>query len=191
MTITDHPLGPIAAEALHELSNDEMRYELVDGSLRVREPAGRLHGDVAAYLLYLLGTHVYPLRVGRLYAAETGFILRRDPDTVRAPDVAFVSAARLAAVAGERGFFRGAPDLAVEVLSPDDRAAEVSAKIDDYVGAGTRLVWIVDPINRHVVVHSPDGTLNVARVGATLGGGAVLPDVHCAVADLFPAPSDS
>jgi len=91
---------------------------------------------------------------------EVGFILSRNPDTVRAPDIAFVSADRLAGKDVE-GFFEGPPDIAVEVLSPDDRASEVQAKIRQYLAAGTRLVLIADPLTRTISAHRPSGEARV------------------------------
>src|SRR4051812_26305530 len=105
------------------------RYELVAGELRVMSPSGWRHGQIVSNLHSLLGPHIRAKRLGLSFGAETGFRLARDPDTVRAPDFAFISNERLPSKAPTEAFWPGAPDLAVEVLSPSDRTGEVDEKI--------------------------------------------------------------
>src|SRR5256885_16464745 len=120
----------LTAEELLRLNLPNKRTELVDGRLYVREPAGARHGEAAARLLSAIVVHVYGHKLGRVFTAETGFTLRTNPDTVRAPDVAFVREDR-AAELPSHGYAAMAPDLVVEVLSPDDRPGEVRAKVDN------------------------------------------------------------
>lgn len=110
---------------------DPGRCELVRGEIVLMSPAGSRHGWIIAYITIRLGEAVLRLGLGRIFGAETGFILRRNPDTVRAPDVAFVRAERLAGGLPV-GFFPGAPDLAVEVRSPGDDDEEVQAKVEEH-----------------------------------------------------------
>ncbi|MEP7347002.1 MAG: Uma2 family endonuclease, partial [Gemmatimonadaceae bacterium] len=128
------PTAAMTAEELLHLNLPNKRTELVRGALVVREPAGYRHGDVAMRLAAAVAPFVYAHELGRVFAAETGFTLARNPDTVRAPDVAFISRDRLPDPA-PRGFAEMAPDLAVEVLSPDDRPGEVLAKVADWLKA--------------------------------------------------------
>lgn len=132
------------------------RTELVRGELIVMAPAGGRHGQTAHKVALLVGNHVLERNLGRVFAAETGFLLRRDPDTVRAPDVAFVAAERLRIEDIPAGFLEMAPDLAVEVTSPGDSGVAVRNKETDWLAAGTRLVWVVSPESRSIIVHRPD-----------------------------------
>lgn len=119
-------------------------------------------------------THVAAHDLGRVFAAETGFILSRQPDTVRAPDVAFISRARLPSPP-PRGFAEMAPDLAVEVLSPEDPLPEVLEKVADWLRAGTRLVWVVDPVRLLARVYRADGSESLLGENEALNGEDVLP----------------
>jgi len=170
----------MTAEELLHLNLPNRRTELVRGVLVVREPAGYQHGEVAARLLVAIANHVDAHNLGRVFAAETGFTLARKPDTVRAPDVAFIRTARLPDPA-PRGFAELAPDLAVEVLSPDDRPGEVLAKIADWLTAGARLVWIVDPVRATARVYRADGTESILAERDILHGEDVLPGFELAL----------
>lgn len=128
------------------------RCELVRGELFMMSPAGFEHGQIAGLLCLRLGQYVENRALGTVTGAETGFLISRSPDTVRAPDVAFIRAERLPS-APIRGFFPGAPDLAVEVLSPNDVPREVAAKTREWLDAGCRAVWVIDPLARTVTVH--------------------------------------
>jgi Uma2 family endonuclease len=147
----------MTAEELLRLNLPNKRTELVRGVLVVREPTGYQHGDIAMRLAAAIYTHVEADGLGRVFAAETGFTLARNPDTVRAPDVAFISTARLPDPP-PRGFAELAPDLAVEVLSPDDRPGAVLAKVADWLNAGARLVWVVDPLRVIARVYRANGS---------------------------------
>ncbi len=119
-----------------------------------------------------------------MFAQDTGFKIASDPDTVRAPDVAFVGRARAGLIA-KRGYAELAPDLLAEILSPDDRPAEVLAKVADWLAAGTKLVWVVDPERSEVRVYRSDGSLSVLREHDSLDGEDVLPGFTCPLSDVL------
>jgi len=159
------------------------RCELVRGEVRTMIPPGAEHGRVAMNLARLIANHVVAFGQGTVYAAETGFLLARNPDTVRAPDVAFVRTGRPRAPA--RGYYPGAPDLAVEVLSPEDRRAAVRAKVADWLAAGARAVWVVDPGARTVVVHAPHAEPLRFAEDTVLPGADLLPGLALPVRAIF------
>ncbi len=173
----------MTAEQLLDLPDDGMRYELVGGLLSRMVPAGGVHGMVGATLLGRMYAAVDAGRLGRLFTAETGFVLRRGPDTVRAPDVAFVRAERVPD-ARVPGFPALAPDLVAEVVSPTDRASEVSGKALAWLDAGVRLVWVVDPENRTVTTYQQRGVA-VLRGDDVLRGQDVLEGFALPLAELW------
>jgi Uma2 family endonuclease len=146
--------------------------------LIVREPPGAMHGRVAMDLGIALGMYAKQAGAGKVYAAETGFKLAQDPDTVRAPDVAFVARDRLPP-ADLTAYAPLAPDLVVEVVSPSDRPGEVLAKVADWLNAGTRLVWVVDPLRRQARVYRQDGSVTLLNATDALEGEDVLPGFSC------------
>ena len=156
-------------ERFAALSLENGRSELVEGELRMMSPAGGRHGRVAMNCGRLLANHVDEHKLGIVYAAETGFILARDPDTVRAPDVAFVAAARVSDIDDESAFIPFAPDLAIEVISPSDSFSGVEEKAFSWLDAGTRLVLLVDPANETVHVYRSADEIEV------LGKGNIVP----------------
>jgi Uma2 family endonuclease len=166
-----------ADELLHARIPDK-RTELIRGVLRVREPAGFLHGRVAMELGAELRAYVKQTDAGVVLAAETGFKLQTNPDTVRAPDVGFVVKERVPPQPAT-GFADLAPDLVVEVLSPEDRPGEVLAKLADWLSAGTRLVWVVDPVRRVARVYRQDGSESIVTADGALAGEDVLPGFAC------------
>src|SRR5437667_1193484 len=175
--VTD--MSPLmTAEELLQTNLPNKRTELVRGRLIVREPAGYNHGRVTMNLTVRLGAYVESAGCGQLVAAETGFTLRRGPDTVRAPDIAFVRRERLPDPIGD-GFPELAPDLVVEVLSPDDRPGETLAKVADWIDAGTRLIWVVDAQRRIARVYRQDGTESIVAESDSLTGEDVLPGFTC------------
>lgn len=173
----------VGVEEFARLPDDGVPRELVNGVVRTMAPAGGLHGELGNNLSYEVTAHVRRNRLGAVFTAETGFRLRRDPDTVRAPDVAFVRAERLAA-ARVPGFPELAPDLVAEVVSPHDRAVDVNEKALAWVDAGVRLVWVVDGANRSVTVHSGSATV-LLRENDSLNGADVLPGFSLRVSDLW------
>ena len=181
----------MTAEQLLTYDARGMRTELVRGRLVVREPAGYQHGHIASRVLVRIGIFLardqaersaeHPL--GDVLAAETGFTIERQPDTVRAPDVAFVSWDRRPV--DRSGFADLAPDLAVEVLSPTDRPGLVLGKVADWLNAGTALVWVIDPIRRTTRVYRADGSDAALSETSTLDGEAILPGFTLQLAELF------
>ena len=147
-------------------------------------PAGAEHGRIVARMTLRLAGFVEKGALGTVFGAETGFHITHEPDTVRAPDVAFVRAQRMGAELG-CGFFPGAPDLAVEVLSPDDRAGEVLAKVQDWLDAGCLAVWVVDPRTRTVTVYRSRSEIVVLGKSESLSGGDLLPNFSLPVSELF------
>ena len=164
-------------------AGDIGRCELVRGELRMMIPPAYEHGRITFRLGYRLGAYVEPRQLGTILAAETGFLLSRDPDTVRAPDVAFVRAEREPGPI--RGYFPGAPDLAVEVLSPDDRPGSVREKVAEWLAAGSLAVWVVDPRERTITVHEPNRRPHVLSASDRLRGGEVLLGFELAVGEIF------
>ena len=177
-------MPPMTAEELLRTHLPDKRVELVRGVLVVREPAGFRHGAVSAALARLLGDHVAAHRLGLVLAAETGFQLATAPDTVRAPDVAFVSRERLPDPE-PAGYAALAPDLVVEVLSPGDRPGETLAKVGDWLNAGTRIVWVVDPRRRVVHVYRQDGSESLLDESDALDGEDVVPGFRCPLREIL------
>ncbi|HEU4387766.1 MAG TPA: Uma2 family endonuclease [Blastocatellia bacterium] len=175
----------VSADELLRMPDDGFRYELVKGELRRMSPAGHKHGRIAATFTWRLGPHVKTNNLGVVYAAETGFLLSTDPDTVRAPDVAFVSRARLEEVGEVEGFWPGAPDLAVEVISPGDTYTEVEEKVIEWLEAGAKMFLVLNPRKRTVAVNRPSGQVTVLNEEATLDIDDVVPGFTAAVRDLF------
>jgi Uma2 family endonuclease len=170
---------------LWNLPDDHKRHELVDGALRTMEPSGAEHGRVTSTVGFLLERHVRQAACGVTFGAETGFILRRDPDTVRAPDAAFVSKERAEAAGRVIKFWPGAPDFAAEVVSPSDSFAEVEAKALAWLDAGTKLVLVVDPARRTATTYRGHGEARVHGAGDTLDVSDGVPGWSLAVAELF------
>jgi Uma2 family endonuclease len=139
---------------------------------------------VSLRLGHLIFTYVEEHDLGLAVGAETGFLLARNPDTVRAPDVGFVAKARLPDPIPIQ-YFPGPPDLAVEVVSPNDSATSIHDKVLDYLHAGTRLVWVVYPEAQNVVAYASVGEAHIHDVDAVLDGGDVLPGFALPVRDVF------
>ena len=176
----------ITADELLRLPAKGYRYELVRGELIKMPPAGAQHGGIAAKIAHRLLAHVEANRLGVVFGAETGFWIHRNPDTVRAPDAAFIANERLPEGGLPAGYFEGAPDLAVEVVSPNDTASEVQAKVEDWLRAGVRLVWVVYPESRSVTVFRSWADARMLTPADTLTGDPVLPGFTCPVQELFP-----
>jgi Uma2 family endonuclease len=149
MTLTSTKL--VTAEELLAMG-DMGRCQLIRGAIVMMAPAGIEHGDIAGQLFFRVKSFVDRKKLGKVLAPETGFVIARNPDTVRAPDVAFVRKARWPK-RRHTGFFQGAPDLAIEVLSPSDRWSEVIAKVNAWLAAGATSVWVVDPSNRSIEIY--------------------------------------
>ncbi|MYC07901.1 MAG: Uma2 family endonuclease [Chloroflexi bacterium] len=174
----------MTADELLAMPDDGYRYELIRGELIKMAPAGHVHGREGNRVNVRLSMHVYENGLGETYLAETGFVLTRSPDTVLAPDASFVRRERVEEVGDVPGYFPGPPDLAVEVISPNDRLTEVAAKVADWLDHGTLMVIVVNPRNHTAQVHTPDGVTSLTE-GDTLDGGDVLPGWSMPVADIF------
>ncbi|MDQ3695447.1 MAG: Uma2 family endonuclease [Chloroflexota bacterium] len=172
-------------EELERGGAPEGRWELIAGELVEMAPAGERHGRIGAMAIYRISAHVIPRRLGSVFNADTGFVVSTEPEMVRVPDVAFVRRERLATDRDERRFFRGAPDLAVEVVSPGDSPTEVVAKAAMWINAGATLVWLADPDTRRVTVFERGQTPRILTAAETLDGGAAVPGLQLPVADLF------
>ncbi len=179
----------MTAEQLARTSVPGKVLELIRGHLVVREPPGTRHGAVAANLAFELGGFVRTERLGQVFAQDTGFKIAREPDTVRGPDVAFVSRERLDHIP-EEGYAELAPDLVIEVLSPSDRPGAVLAKIGDFLAAGTRLAWLIDPRRREARIFRADGSVAVIGAEGALDGEDVVAGFSCPLAAVLVSGSE-
>lgn len=173
------------ADELFAMPDDGLRYELVKGELRRMSPSGSEHAVIIGRLTVRLGGYVEANDLGLYFGAEAGFKIGSDPDTVRAPDLAFVSRGRIPESGVPKKFWSGAPDLAVEVLSPGDTYSEVEEKVEDWLGAGTRAVWVVNPKRRSVSVYRSMSDVTRLSEADELEGGDVVPGFHCKVSEIF------
>jgi Uma2 family endonuclease len=171
------------AADLAALPDDDLRHELEAGKLVAEPLPVPRHDRVRRRLERILDAHVSKQGLGEVFG-EAGFVLARDPDTVRGPDVSFVRADRLIGFDDTR-FFEGAPDLAVEVLSPSNRPYQVRAKVADYLQAGCTLVWVVDPKRNRVTTYRSILAPRVVQTDGELEGDEVLPDLRIPVASIF------
>lgn len=175
----------MTADELLEWTGPE-RYELLRGVRLEMAPTNFEHGYIASRIDRILGSFVDEHELGAVTTAESGFRLQRDPDTVFAPDVAFIRADRLPPLSEWREFLALAPDLVVEVLSPSDRPGQVAAKINTYLALGVSSVWLVDPDERSVTVHTSQQVPRVFAATDVLDGEDLLPGFQVHVAKLFP-----
>lgn len=173
--MTEPQRHDLSAEDLYDLPLDDVRAELVRGDLVCEPPAGFEHGVRATEIGYHLRRFVEDHPIGVVCGAETGFVLFRNPDTVRAPDAAFVTRERAESFTPKEKYFEGAPDLAAEVVSPGDSRREVEEKVRDYLVAGTHLVWVIEPRRRTVTVHRPGADPQVLGPDDLLDGADLLP----------------
>ena len=182
--MTTPTLATMTADELLAMPHNGYRFELIEGALHQMAPARSQHGRIAAKIGIRLGVFVESNDLGETYAAETGFVIATAPDTVRAPDASFVSKARADIMCGE-GFFPGAPDLAIEVVSPNDRPIEVADKALDWLRAGTRMVIVIDPSNRTATIYRGLNDIQTLTEGDTIDGGDVVPGWTLPLADVF------
>lgn len=175
----------MTAEELLLLPDDGFRTELVRGELRRMSPASQKHGRLGMRVSGPLDRYVEEQRLGAVFAAETGFRLTSSPDTVLAPDVAFVRQERIEAVGDIEGYWPGAPDLAVEVVSRHDLYTEVEAKVIDWLEAGARMVVVVNPRKRTATVYRSLTEIVILTEQDTLTGGDVVPGWSLPVRDIF------
>lgn len=164
------------------------RYELVNGELITMAPAGFEHGRIANRLQMHLNRYVYSAELGEVFTAETGFIIRRNPDTVRAPDTGFVSNERLEQYGRSvQGYYPIAPDLVVEVRSPDESQTAIDTKTEEWFAGGAQLVWWVDPRRKTVAVYKSSEDKQRLTIADTLHGAPVLPGFSVPLTEIFPA----
>ena len=175
----------VTADELLRMPDDGKRYELIEGELIEMAPAGGRHGNIGVRIVGFLFQYIYKTNLGELFGADTGFFLQRDPDTIRAPDAAFIAMERIPPDGIPSGFIDTIPDLVVEVVSPSDRAGQVQAKIEQWIKHGVKLVWLVHPEQRSITVYRSLSEVHVLHEGDTLTGGQVLPGFSCAVSDIF------
>lgn len=173
----------ITAEELIKLPRGRFRYELVKGELLTMSPAGEEHGAVSLNLAMQLGMHVKANKLGLVYAAETGFKLESNPDTVLAPDVSFIARERVGKIS--KKYREGAPDLAVEVISPGESQPKFEKKVEQWLRLGARVVWVVNPQTRSVTVYRSDGGVNVLSESEELASEDVVPGFKISVSDVF------
>ena len=176
----------MTAEELFNMPDDGYRYELVRGELRKMAPPGTYHGKSATRVGMRLGNYVNENDLGEVYIAEVGFRIGSSPDHVRAPDVAFVRREREDEVGEMHGYFPGPPDLAIEVISPNDIYREVDEKVQDWLDAGTRMVIVINPRRREVRVHTPLADTVILTPDDTLDGGDVVPGWTIPISAVFP-----
>lgn len=175
----------ITADELWRMPDDGLRHELVKGQLRTMPLNGVLHGVVAMNIAFSLSIAVEDGDLGATVATGTGFKIASAPDTVRAPDAAFVARERLEQVGITEEFWPGAPDVAVEVLDLDDTYAEVQEKIVGWLDAGTRLVIVADPFKHLITVYHSLSDIRVLTAQDILDGGDVVPGWRLPVAAIF------
>ena len=178
--------GPMTADALLRWSAPGMTAELIRGILVVREPPGAEHGLLADRFSYRLRQFVEAHDLGEVFAQDTGFKIGREPDTVRAPDVAFVSRSRLREI--PTGYLEVAPDLIVEIVSPGDRPGEILEKVGQWLAAGSRLVWVLDRPREPLRVYRADGSVSLLGPDDVLDGEDVLPGFALPLSDLLRRP---
>ena len=188
MAQRDRRLRLLTAEHLYSIAEDGRNYELDHGELVIMEPPVPEHGRVELRIGAILLAFVEAHRLGVVYSGDPGFVLARSPDTVRGPDVAFLRAERVPQGEDRKWFYEGAPDLAVEVLSPSDRPGQLAKKVRNYLDSGTRLVWVADPWSRTVVVHAPGALPHTLGEADTIDGGDVLPGFSSPVLLFFQPP---
>jgi len=176
--------GVLTADELLYLHLPDKQVELVRGKLIVREPPGYQHGLVALSLARLLANYAHDHNLGVVVAAETGFRLFSNPDTVRAADAAFIGRER-APEPPPRGYLALAPDLVVEVVSPSDRPGEVQGKVSDWLTAGSRVVWVLDPGRHRAIVYRADGSVDLLSEHDVLDGEDILPGFSCSLAEVW------
>src|SRR5687767_14490406 len=167
------------ADELFRMPDDGLRHELVRGELHTMTPAGSEHGSVGVQLTLSLGNHVVGAGLGVVFSADTGFRLTSTPDTVRAPDVAFVHRGRIETGSLPKGYWPGAPDLAAEVVSPGDSRREVQEKVFEWLDAGARMVLVLEPDDRTVTVYRSRDSVRILGPDDVIDGEDVVPGWRC------------
>jgi Uma2 family endonuclease len=175
----------LTVDELEALGPNYQWYELIDGVLRERGTMGGRHGEIGGAIFWRLGATVFERHLGRVYTSDTRFIIARDPETVLIPDISFVRTDRLPPTQDREGPMPLAPDLVVEIVSPNDRYNDVVEKIEKYQTAGVPLVWLVVPRRRTVMVYATGQEPRTLTEADTLDGGNVVPGFQMPVAEMF------
>ena len=175
----------MTAEELLELPRGQHRYELINGELKTMSPASHDHGRIAMRIGASLAAFIWKNELGEAYAAETGFLLTTNPDTVLAPDAAFISRHRARKGRDKRGYWHGPPDIAVEVVSPSEPGPKMKEKVEQWIRYGTQQVWIVNPKNETVTIYRSPGEFTTFGRAETVAADDLLPGFKVAVADIF------
>ena len=183
MTTTQTKL--LTADDLLSLYSKGVRGELIRGVLCETMAVGGEHGEIVMNLGGEMRSFIKPRRLGRLAGSDAGVRLERDPDTVREPDLAFISSQKLPLNVRNPGYYEVVPDLVVEVASPSDSRREVNDKAQMWLRNGVRLTWVVHPDTRTIDVHPEDGSVFTLTESDTLDGGEVLPGFTCPVSEIF------
>ena len=181
--------GLLTASQLAELHEELFQFELDQGELIIMAPAGEEHGRHEGRLFGLLFAQIEARDLGVLYTSDTGFILARDPDVVRSPDIAFVSKERFPLAVDPSGYIIGAPDLAIEVQSPSQSPADLEKKVSQYLASGTREVWVLHPRKRGAARHQSSGSVVDLGSDDLLQSPDILPGVHIRLSSVFVPPT--
>jgi Uma2 family endonuclease len=161
------------------------RYELIKGVIHKLAPAGEEHGIIELNIASIVRQYVKEKKLGVVSGAETGYKLSSDPDTVRAPDVAFKSNERLSKGGITKGYSTIMPDLVIEVNSPGDSHGKVLNKVNEWLLSGVRQVWVIDTDDKSVIVYNKPGQYFILLKDNILDGGDLLPGFKCRVSDIF------
>ncbi|MDE2767661.1 MAG: Uma2 family endonuclease [Chloroflexota bacterium] len=185
MTAVNDAPRLLTADELLQLYSKGVRGELIRGVLSETKPAGMEHGVIVVNLATELGNFIMPRRLGRLMGSDAGVWLERDPDTVREPDIAFISAEKSPLDERVIGYTEGAPDLVVEIASPGDSRRELNDKALMWLGFGVRLVWVVHPDTRTVDAHRTNYPVATLSGAQALDGLDILPGFTCPLRNIF------
>ena len=174
----------LTAEEASQVTVPGKSFELVRGRLVVMEPPSTEHGRIQANISFVLSSFVRMRDLVAVFGQDTGFKIASNPDTVRGPDVSFAVKERLAELP-TRGYAAFAPDLVIEIVSPGDRPGELLAKIGDWLDAGARLAWVIDPQRQEARVYRPDGSLTLIAADGSLDGEDVLPGFSASLSEMI------
>ena len=175
----------MTADELLQLPSGRHRYELIDGELKAMSPAGHNHGRITMRIASPLAQFVWKNKLGEVFAAETGFKLTSNPDTVLAPDVAFVRESRIRELGGAKGYWPGPPDIAIEVVSPNDRKPEANTKIEQWLRFGAEEVWLVDCKHETVAIYRSTDDQVAFTNQEVLRSNELLPGFSIPLSDIF------
>jgi Uma2 family endonuclease len=175
----------MTADQLLAMPTDGYRYELVRGELVQMSPAGRKHGSIGESFSAYFAYHVLKHRLGEVYSSDTGFLLARNPDTVRAPDFSYIRQDRLTEIVGIDGYIPIPPDLCVEVVSPNDRRNEVEEKVGEWLDFGTQIVIVIQPKNRTTSIYRSHSLIEILSESETLRLEDILPGWSLSLAEIF------